>query len=170
MRLGDDKCFAVSLVPFHRDVAGDFQVLFLIAPNGDRIGIINQNVRRHQHRISKEAMVRGNPFGDFIFVTGAALQQAHRSNRRQHPGQLRHFRHIRLAKENRLLRIQPAGQEIQRHIQRIGAALLGIEQRSHRVIIGDEIKGLPFFLQFNGWPHHPKIIPDVQRAGRLYAG
>src|ERR1043165_1487700 len=37
------------------------------------------------------------------------------------------------------------------------------------MVICDEIKPLALFLQFNGGPHHPEIISEVQRARRLYA-
>jgi hypothetical protein len=38
------------------------------------------------------------------------------------------------------------------------------------MIIGDEIKRLAFVLQLDGGPHHPEIISEMQRAGRLDAG
>ena len=44
------------------------------------------------------------------------------------------------------------------------APLGGINHRSHRVIIGDEIKRLAFFLQLDGRSHHPEIISEMQRA------
>src|SRR5258706_16220040 len=37
------------------------------------------------------------------------------------------------------------------------------------MIIGDEIKGLAFVLQLDGRAHHPEIIAQMQRAGRLDA-
>ena len=89
---------------------------------------------------------------------------------RQNPGQLGDFRHIGLLEEDRLLRIQSASQKIQRHIERVLPPLLGIEQRRHRMIIGDEIKRLALLLQLDGRPHHPEIISEMQRARRLDAG
>jgi hypothetical protein len=37
------------------------------------------------------------------------------------------------------------------------------------MVIGDKIIRLALVLQFDGGPHHPEIISEMQRAGRLYA-
>ena len=100
----------------------------------------------------------------------AALQQPHRRDGAQHPGQLGHLRHVGLPEEHRPLRVEAAGEEIQRHVERVLAALGGVDQRGHRVIIGDEIERLALLLQLDGGLHHPEVIAEMQRARRLNAG
>ena len=49
------------------------------------------------------------------------------------------------------------------------AALGGVEQRGHRVVVGDEVERLALFLQLDGGLHHPEVIAEMQRARRLDA-
>jgi len=44
-------------IELDRDVARDFHMLLLIKPHGHHIGVVDQDVRRHEHRICKEAEV-----------------------------------------------------------------------------------------------------------------
>jgi hypothetical protein len=37
------------------------------------------------------------------------------------------------------------------------------------MVIGDEVKRLPLFLQLEGGFHHPEVIPEMQRAAGLDA-
>ncbi len=65
--------------------------------------------------------------------------------------------------------IKAAREKIQRHVQSVFAPFIRVEQRGHRMIIGDEIKRLAFFLKFDGRAHHPEIISEMQRAAGLDA-
>ena len=100
----------------------------------------------------------------------AALEQAHGRQGAKQPGEFGYFGNIGLDEEYGFLRVQSAGQEIQRDIQGILAPLRGIEQRGHGMVIGDEIVGLPLVLQFDRRLHHAEIIAQVQRARGLNAG
>ena len=145
-------------------------MLFLVTPDGDDVGIVNQNIRRHQDRIGEQAVIGGKAAGDLVLVTGAALQQAHGRDGGQHPRQFRDFRHVGLAEQQRLARVQAAGQEIQRHVQCSAASFGGVHQGGHGMVISDEVKRLALLLQFDGGLHHAEIIPQVQRARGLNAG
>ena len=114
-------------------------------------------------------MVGGNAFGNLIFVARAAFEQTHRRYRAEQPRQFGHFRHIGLFEKHRFLRVEAAGEEIERDLEAVPAPLSGVEQRSHRVIVGDEIKRLASFLKLDGRLHHPEIISQMQRAGGLDA-
>ena len=49
------------------------------------------------------------------------------------------------------------------------APFLGVEQRSHGMIIRNKVESLAFVLQFHSRQHHPEIIAEMQRARRLDA-
>src|SRR5438876_436623 len=66
--------------------------------------------------------------------------------------------------EHRLPGMQPARDEIQCDIQGVSPALIGVEQRCHRMVIGDEIIRLAFVLQLDRRAHHPEVISDVETA------
>ena len=98
-----------------------------------------------------------------------SLEQPHRRERAEQPGEFADLGHIALAVEDALFRIESAGEQVERDVECVLSALLGVGQRRHRVIVRDEIESVTAGLQFDGWPHHAKIIADVERAGRLDA-
>ncbi len=167
---GHDEGLAVSFVEFDGDVAGDFDVLFLVAAHGDEVGIVNQNVGGHKDRIGEDAMVGGNAVGDFILVAVASFEQAHRGDGGEYPGQFGDGRHVGLPEQERFRRVESAGQEIQRDVQGVLAALGGVEEGGHGMVVGDEIESLALVLQFDGGFHHAKIIAQVKSARGLDAG
>jgi hypothetical protein len=110
------------------------------------------------------------PLGSLVLERNAALQQAHRGDAAQDPGQLGDLGHIRLAPEGGLLRIEPAGEEVDRQIPHMTAQGGGIVDRGERVVVGDEIKGLALLLQPDGRLHHAEVIANVETAAGLDAG
>ena len=66
--------------------------------------------------------------------------------------------------------VEAAGEEIEGDVHCVFAALLGVEEGGHRVVIRDEVVGLAFVLQFHRRLHHAEIVADVQSAGGLDAG
>ena len=49
VRLGLSECF----VHFHGEIAGHFDVLFLVFTDRHGIALVNQNIRRHKNRIAE---------------------------------------------------------------------------------------------------------------------
>ena len=161
---------AVCFVELDGDVAGDFDVLLLVAADRDEVGIVNQDIGRHEDRVGEDAVVWGKAAGQFFLVTVASFEQAHRGDGGEHPGQFCDGGHVGLAEQEGRGGVQSAGQEIERNVQSVLAALGGVEERGHGMVVGDEIEGLALFLQFDGGFHHAKVIAQVERARRLNAG
>ncbi len=53
-RFGNDECFAEIAVKSFGEIAGKFEMLFLVLPDRNEIGLIQKNVRSHQNRICKK--------------------------------------------------------------------------------------------------------------------
>ena len=66
--------------------------------------------------------------------------------------------------------VEAAGEEVKGHIEGVLTPFGRINQRGHRMVIGDEIERLPLLLKLNRGLHHTEIIAQMQRARRLYAG
>ncbi len=98
------------------------------------------------------------------------LQHRHRRQRAENPGELADAVDIGLPEERRLLRVEPAGQEIERDAAGVFPQQRRIVEGGQRVIIGDEIKGLAALLPLDGGTHHAEVIADVRDAGGLDAG
>src|SRR5258707_11853394 len=60
----NDKGRAVLLIELYGYVTSDLDVLLLVLADGDDVGIINQNVRRHEDGIREQSMTGRDAFGD----------------------------------------------------------------------------------------------------------
>ena len=100
----------------------------------------------------------------------SALEQTHRRDGRQDPGQLGDLRNVRLPEKRGALGIETARQKIERNAPAVFPQRVRIAQAGQRVIIGDEIERFAFGLQRDGRPHHAEVIADVQSAAGLNAG
>src|SRR5205823_3052911 len=78
--------------------------------------------------------------------------------------------HIALQKKCRLIGVQSAGEEIERHPPAVFAQSDWIAQTGEGVVIGDKVERFALFLQGDRRPHHAKVIADMQDAAGLNAG
>ena len=114
-----------GVIEARRDVAAELDMLLLILADRDKIGLIDQNVRRHQHRIGEEA--RGDVVGvllRFHLELRHAAQLAELRVAAEHPGKLCVRGHVRLDEHDVLLRIESAG-NILRQLLEAAAAKVG---------------------------------------------
>ena len=58
----------------------------LIAAHGYEVAVVDQNIRRHQHRIGEQAVVRFKSLGKFVFITMTIFQHWHGRERGEQPG------------------------------------------------------------------------------------
>ena len=166
---GNHEGLAILFIELDGDVTGHFHVLLLVLAHRDDVGIVEQNVSRHEHGIGKETVIHGNALGGLVFEGVPLFQQAHGGECGEEPGEFGDFGDIRLAEENGFLGIEAAGEEIQSDIPGILAPLGGVEEGGHGMVIGDEVQRLALVLQLNGRPHHPEIVSEVQGAAGLDA-
>ncbi len=169
-RLRQLEYFAERLIHLHGKIARDLDVLLLIFADRHDVAVIDQNVSRHQDRIREKPRGSAQAARDLVFVRMGALEQSHRRDGGQNPGQLSDLRHIGLAKERRSFRIEPAGEKIDGHAPAIFPQRRRILQAGEGMIIGDKIKRVAFGLERDRRPHHAEIISDVENAAGLNAG
>jgi len=85
-------------------------VLLLVAAHRHQIRLIQQNIRRHQSRIGKQARVDVvRVLGGLILELGHAAQLAEHGVAVQHPAQLGVGRNMGLDEQHVFLRVQTAG-------------------------------------------------------------
>ena len=104
--LGQGEGIAVNAVEAACDVAGNFQMLGLILPHGHEVGIVDEDVRCHQHGVGEQTAVDVvGVLGALILELGHARQLTKLRVAGQHPGKLGVRGHVALYKQNVLLRV-----------------------------------------------------------------
>ena len=168
--LGDDQGFAEDAVETLGDVPGHFEVLLLVPAHRHLVGIVDENVGRHQHRIGEQAVV------DLLIPAPGVLegvrpfQQAHGRDATEHPGQFGDLGDVGLAKEGMAFEIHAQGGEGGHQLIGLLAHHLRIANRGQRMEVGDEIKGFPRLLQGQGRLDHAQVIAQMRLSGGLDAG
>ena len=104
------------VVEFLRDVARQFEVLFLVLADRHMGGAIDQNVGRHQRRIGIEA--DGGVlaiFAGFLLELRHAVEPAEPGHAIEHPGEFGMLGHLALIEHDVLLGIDPTRDERSGH-------------------------------------------------------
>ena len=97
-------------------------MLLLVFPDRHRIGLIEQDVGRHQHRIVEDADADTLALAAaLLFELDHAPQLAHVGHGVEDPRQLRVLRHVRLHDDDGALGVDAGGQE---HVGRLDGAAL----------------------------------------------
>ena len=147
-RLGQRERIAVESVEALGDVAAELDVLLLILPHRDEIRLIEQNIRRHQHGVGKQA--RGDVVGvllGFGLELGHAAQLTELRIAPEHPAQLRVLRHMALDKHDILLRIQTAGDVLRQLVDAPAAERGRILPDGDGVHVDDAVQAVVVVLQ-----------------------
>ena len=166
----DESAFAVLVVDLADEIAGDFKVLFLVITDGYDVGIVEQNVRRHERGISEKRVIGRDALGYFVFIRVATFEKSHGTDRRENPSQFVDLRDRALLEKDAFRRIETAGEKIDRHAADVFAELGGIVGRRHRVVVRDEIITVAFALGIDGWFDRAKVISHVKTSAWLQAG
>ena len=142
-------------------------MLLLISTHRHQVRLIQQDIRRHQHRISKQAR------GDVVRVLlglllelGHAAQLAELRIAAQDPGQLRVLGHMALNEHDVLLGVQAAGNILGKLCHGPAAQLRRVLANGDGMHIHDAIDAIIFILQV-----HPALDrAHIRSQGQLTAG
>ena len=152
-------------------VAADLDVLHLVLAHRHHVGIVDQDVGRHQHRIGEQAGVGRQPLGLLVLVGVAPLQQAHRRAGHQQPAQFGDLGHVGLHEQRRPVGIEPQGQQVDGGVERVLRQRLPVADGRQGVQVGDEVEGvLRLALQVDVLPDRAEVVAPVESARRLNAG
>ena len=113
------KSVAVLTVKTNRHVSCQLQMLFLINPHRHQVGLVQENIPCHQHRIGEQACIDiVRILSGFILKLGHTVQFSELGIAGQHPVGLRVFLDVALNKGNRFFRVHAAGQNQRIRFQR----------------------------------------------------
>ena len=163
------------VVEFLRDVPRQLQMLLLVLADGHMRGAIQQDVRRHQHRIIVE------PNGSVLAVLaglllelGHAAEPADARDAVEDPGKLGMARDLALVEHDVLLRIDAGGDEGRGHLAgvagELGRAAPDVDALRDRVHVDDAIDAVMGFLHLHEVDDRAEVIAEMQITRRLDAG
>jgi hypothetical protein len=84
---------------------GHLHVLLLVLANRHDRASVDEDVRRHEQRVTEKSHVGFETTGDLVFVAGGSFEQTLTDAAREEPRELAYLRHIRLAEERGSLRV-----------------------------------------------------------------
>ena len=91
-------------------VTTHFDMLDLVRTDWHDVGIIGQDVCRHQYRVGEEACLGSQPLVLLFLVRMTTFQEAHRGTGHQQPGEFRNLWYIGLDKQDCPGRVQAQGE------------------------------------------------------------
>ena len=155
----------------HR-LARELQVLQLVLADRDDRGLVEQDVRRHQHRVREEA-------DEHVLLAAALLLELRHPGEvpqgrhvGQVPGELGVLAHVALDEQRAPLGIEAARDEIARHAVDARAELRRLVLDGDGVGVHDAEEEVLLLLRDLGGPraHGAEPVADVQLTARLNAG
>ncbi len=106
--LGHGEGIAVPGVPALGQVPGQLQVLALVVADRYEVGVVEEDVGRHEDRVGEEAEPGGllAPLARLVFELGHPVQLAHAGGALEQPGQLRVLVDVALDEQRATGRVQ----------------------------------------------------------------
>jgi hypothetical protein len=157
--------------PRTRGVAGELEVLQLIVADRHVGRAVDEDVGGHEHRVGEEADV------DVVLLPrrlvlelGHAAELAELGRAVQDPGELAVLRHRRLAEEERLVRIDPAGEQVDGHLVHAGRHLVRGVALGDGVVVDDGVDAAVRLHQPDPVADRAQVVADVELAGGLDPG
>ena len=108
-RLRDDERVAEVVVEPDRDVARELDVLALVVADRDLVGVVEEDVGGHQHRVVEQADAHGLLAVGLLLELRHAPQLAERGDAVEHPGELGVGPHVALHEQQAAVGVEAGG-------------------------------------------------------------
>jgi len=153
-----------------RNVAGQFQVLFLVFADWHQVGVIKKDVGRHQHGVIQQPNGHVVALLDRLLLElDHPLQPVERSDTVQEPAELGMGRHMALHKHRAFFRINPAGQIKGRCAEGVLRQTARVVGNGDRVQIHDTEEGVVGVLEVHPVADGTQPVAQMEGAGGLDA-
>src|SRR5581483_7431212 len=151
-------------------VARELEVLALVVADRHRVGLVEEDVARHQPRVGEQAG------GDEVPLLGLVLELRHAPelpvarHGREQPGRLGVRGHVALREHRRALGVEAGGEQHRVQVERALAQVGGVVLDGDRVQVDDAEEGVPLLLRGRVLAEAADQVAEVLVAGRLDAG
>ena len=144
-------------------------MLALVVADRDDVGLVEQDVARHQHRVGEE------PGRDELVPVGLVLELGHAAelavarDRAEQPRGLGVRRHVALREDGRALGIEPRREQHRGQVERLLAEVVGVVLDRDRVQVDDAEEALAALLRGGVLAEAADQVAEVLVARRLDA-
>ena len=145
-------------------------MLPLVVADRDDVGLVEQDVARHQHRIGEEAG------GDELLALALFLELGHTAelpepgDGREQPRRLGVRRHVALQEERAAVRVETDRVEERRQVERAVVQVARVVLDGDRVQVDDAEERVALLLGRDVLAHAADVVADVLGARWLDAG
>ncbi len=167
----NDERLPVSGVEALGQVPGQLQMLALIVAYRHPVGVVEQDVGRHENRVGEQTGAGRflSALGRLVLELGHAPQFAEARRAFQHPRQLGVSRDVALDEEGAGVGVEPCRQEQRRHGERPGPELRGVTGDGQGMQIDHAVEAVARPLVGDPPAHGAQQIAEVRVAGGLDA-
>ena len=145
-------------------------MLGLILPHRHKVGVVDEDIRRHQHRVGEQTAVHiVGMLGGLVLELGHAGQLAKLGVAAQHPGKLGVGGHMALHKQHMLFGVDAHRQQQRGHLPRLAAQVGRDLPHRQRVKVRHHIQAVIILLQQRPVAHRADVVAQRGRAGGLDA-
>jgi len=167
--LGDDERVAVAMVEADGEVARQLEVLALVVTHGHAIGVVEQDVGRHQRGIGQQAGRHEVRAFGLVLELGHATELAERCRALEDPGQLGVLVHVALDEERGHVGIDADGEQQLGQLERAGPEVGGILRDGERVQVDDAVEGVGSVLVGHPVAQRAEQVAELHVAAWLDA-
>ncbi len=145
-------------------------MLLLIDTDRHFVGLVKQDIRRHQHRVVKQADIDVvSVLGGFVLELGHAAHLAEHGVAVEYPRKLCMGGYMALNKEDRFLRVDTAGDILREQLKRLSAQPGRVLADGDSVHVNNTVDAVVFILEGGEMLNRAQVISQRQMAGGLHA-
>ena len=168
--LRDGENVPVDVVEADGHVPAELDVLFLVVPDGDKVRLVEQDIRRHEGGVGEQAAVYiVCVLGALVFELRHAGELSEHGEAVEHPAEFRVRGDVALHEERHLVRVEPAGDILRELFQRPPPQVRGDLAHGDGVHIHYAVEGVVVVDHVHPVPDGAHIGAESQVAGGLDA-
>lgn len=152
-----------------RDVARELQVLALVVADRHQIGLVEQDVARHQHRVGEQAGRHEVLALALVLELGHPAELAVARDGLQQPGRLGVRLDVALHEHRRALRVEADREQHRREVERRAAQRRRVVRHGDRVEVDDAEERVAALLRLDVLAEASGVVAEVLVAGGLDA-
>ena len=163
--VGDHESLPVAVVEADGDLARQLQMLALVVTDGYGGRVVEQDVRRHEHRVGEEADTDRLLALALVLELRHAAQLAHGGRALEEPCQTRVLGDLTLDEEGAAVGVEPHREQVQHGVECVGPERLGRDLRRERVEVNDAVEGVVAVLEAHPVPQRAEVVAQREVAG-----